>query len=99
MFNVIPSRLTTHSQWLTGLADDIAAAGQKGGGVSFGVDSFGLVGQVFAGQARQTSQQAAQEIERFSELTRDLGERVDAAAQDYQDVDVHNATCLGQVRI
>ncbi|QUG99506.1 hypothetical protein HUO13_00640 [Saccharopolyspora erythraea] len=98
MFNVRPGRLTTHSQWLNGLADDIAAAGTKGNGVSFGVDSFGLVGQAFAGQARQTSQQAAAEIQKFSELTRDLGGRVAEAAKDYQDTDGNNADCLGQVR-
>lgn len=98
MFNVSPERLTTHSQWLTGLADDIAAAGKKGEGVSFGADSFGLVGQVFAGQARQTSQQAAVEIQKFSELTRELGNRVHEAAKDYQDTDSKNADGLGQVR-
>lgn len=99
MFNVMPERLTTHSQWLTGLAGDIAAAGQQGAGVSFGVDSFGLVGQLFADQARQTSQQAAAEIQKFSELTGDLGDRVSATAADYQDIDDKNSDDLGQVQI
>ncbi|GAB3298310.1 hypothetical protein GCM10027563_41570 [Parasphingorhabdus pacifica] len=66
--------------------------------MSFGTDSFGLVGQVFAGEARQTSQQAAAEIQEFSELTRDLGSRVNEAAKDYQDTDSKNADCLGQVQ-
>lgn len=98
MFEVAPERLTTHSQWLAGLADDIAAAGKKGDDVSFGVDSFGLVGQAFAGQARHVSQQAVNEIQKFSELTRDLGNRVNEAAKDYQDTDSRNAECLERVR-
>ncbi|MCA1195192.1 type VII secretion target [Saccharopolyspora sp. 6V] len=99
MFKVTPDRLSTHAQWLAGLADDIAAAGQKGAGVSFGVDSFGLVGQAFSGQARQTSQRAAEEIGKFADLTRDLGERVEATAADYRDTDVRNSEQLGQVEV
>ncbi|MBE9373423.1 hypothetical protein IQ251_03075 [Saccharopolyspora sp. HNM0983] len=98
MFNVSPDRLDTHSEWLDGLAEDIAAAGTKGDSVSFGVDTFGLVGQLFADDARQTSTQAVAELQKFAELTRDLAQRVKDTAADYRDTDSGNADALGQAQ-
>ncbi|WP_187351919.1 hypothetical protein [Allosaccharopolyspora coralli] len=83
---------------MTEFADKVAQIGEKGGGVEFGTETFGLVGQMFATEARQTSQQAAEEIKTFSERTKTLGDEVSACGQDYASTDDQNAQCLGQIQ-
>lgn len=97
MFGVVPESLSKHSEWLTDFADKIAQVGENGAGVEVGVESFGLVGQMFATEARQTSQQAAEEIKTFSERTKTLADEVGACGTDYASTDDENARCLGQI--
>ncbi|MGW1676826.1 type VII secretion target [Saccharopolyspora sp. NPDC002376] len=98
-FAVKPAALRSHSDYLSELAGKISAAADKAGGVSFGVDSFGLVGQMFAIQARETSQQAAQQISTFSERTDLLGQNVNQCAADYEGDDQRNADSIGKIEV
>lgn len=97
-FGVVPESLSKHSDWLAGMADKVANIGEKGDKVSFGVDTFGLVGQMFATEARQMSEQAVQEIQTFSERTKTLGSEVGACGSDYASTDDGNAACLGKIK-
>ncbi|MCI2418637.1 ESX-1 secretion-associated protein [Saccharopolyspora sp. K220] len=93
-FTVTPHRLATHGEYLSGLADQIDAAGKSGGGIDFGIESFGLVGQIFSLDARETSRRAAIEIGKFAEHTRKLATGVDDCAKDYRQTDDDIASCL-----
>lgn len=96
-FAVRPADLRSHSDYLSDLAEKVSAAADKANGVSFGVDSFGLVGQMFAFQARETSQQGAEQIRTFSQRTGVLGENVRACAADYESDDQRNADNIGKI--
>jgi hypothetical protein len=95
--SVTPQALSSHANYLADLAGKISDAADKGGGVSFGVDSFGLVGQMFATQARETSQQAVQQLKTFSERTDKLGEAVGDCAKAYTAEDDNQAACLAKI--
>ncbi|MGP4018519.1 type VII secretion target [Saccharopolyspora sp. 5N708] len=98
IFTVTPHHLATHGEYLNGLADRIAAAGESGGGVDFGIESFGIVGQVFSVDARETSQRAAIEIGKFAEHTRKLATGVNDCAADYRQTDDDVALCLEGIK-
>lgn len=94
---VQPQALRGHSDYLGELAGKISSAAEKGAGVSFGPDTFGLVGQAFALQARQTSQQAAEQIRAFSGSTTELGDAVGQCVETYAADDQHQAECLAKI--
>ena len=94
---VQPEALHSHAGYLAELAGKISDAAGKGGGVSFGVDSFGLVGQAFATQARTTSQQAVEQLNTFSERTDTLGQAVADCAEAYTADDADQASCLAKI--
>ncbi|GAB3678128.1 type VII secretion target [Saccharopolyspora tripterygii] len=94
---VQPQALTSHASYLSELAGKISQAASKGDAVDFGVESFGLVGQAFATQARTTSQQAVEQLNTFSDRTDKLGQAVGECATSYTADDDDQASCLGKI--
>ncbi|MFC7343770.1 type VII secretion target [Saccharopolyspora griseoalba] len=95
--SVTPQALSSHANYLSDLAGKISDAAEKGDGVSFGADSFGLVGQMFASQARETSEQAVQQLQTFSERTDKLRQAVSDCADAYTAEDDNQAACLAKI--
>ncbi|RRO18161.1 hypothetical protein EIL87_07905 [Saccharopolyspora rhizosphaerae] len=96
-FAVKPEALNAHGNYLAELAGKISDAADKGNAVSFGVESFGLVGQAFSLQARTTSERAVEQLRTFSERTEKLGEAVGACANAYTAEDSAQASCLAEI--
>lgn len=92
-----PQALNSHANYLAELAGKVSDAADKGDGVSFGVDSFGLVGQMFATQARDTSQQAVEQLKTFSERTDTLAQAIRDCANAYTAEDDNQAACLAKI--
>ncbi|EHR51522.1 Protein of unknown function (DUF2580) [Saccharomonospora marina XMU15] len=90
-FTVEPDELDTHAASLDGVAQRVQAEGERGGGIDFGIDAFGIVGQAFSTQARQTSSEAAEQIAGYAQDIRDLGTAVRAAGRAYVESDKGHA--------
>lgn len=90
-FTVEPEELDTHAASLDGVAQRVQAEGERGGGIDFGIDAFGIVGQAFSTQARQTSSGAAEQIADYAQDIRDLGTAVRAAGRAYVESDKGHA--------
>lgn len=93
-FTVEPTELRTHGGTLERVADSVDAAADQGGSVSFGIDTFGIVGQLFAGEARRVSGEAVEELRGFAEDIRSMAAGVRAAGEVYQGIDDANRNCF-----
>ncbi|WP_216216459.1 type VII secretion target [Amycolatopsis aidingensis] len=82
-FTVVTAELRTHGGSLDRVADRVAEAGEKGGSFEFGIDTFGVIGQVFSGEARRVTAEATREIADYANDIRDLAKSVRAAADQY----------------
>ncbi|RZQ65684.1 type VII secretion target [Amycolatopsis suaedae] len=86
-YTVRPGELAQHGGTVDGIAERIRGAAEKGGGFTFGIDTFGIVGQLFAGDAQRVSQEAVREMNDFAGDIRDLAGCVRQAGQLYQTSD------------
>lgn len=82
-FTVRAGEHDTHAGSLNGVADRVQQAGERGGAIDFGIDTFGIIGQAFSLQARQVSSEAAQQISRYAGDIRDLATAVRTAGATY----------------
>ncbi|WP_158890007.1 type VII secretion target [Amycolatopsis anabasis] len=82
-YTVKPEELRTHGGTLNGVADRVKGAGGKGGAMQFGIETFGIVGQLFAGDANRVSHESARQIADFAEDIRDLAAVVRGAGDLY----------------
>jgi len=86
-FKSTPEDLATHSATVTGLGERLEAAGKTGAGVDLGGETYGLIGQAFAGDVKDQITQTAEAISELASGLTDFGEGVAAAGQQYQQVD------------
>ncbi|GAB3492726.1 type VII secretion target [Amycolatopsis cihanbeyliensis] len=76
--------LATHSATMSRLGDQLGKAGEKGGGVDLGMETYGIIGQAFAGDAKEQIRQTADAISELASGLTDFGEGVKAAGENYQ---------------
>jgi hypothetical protein len=86
-FKSTPKDLATHSATVIGLGERLGKAGEKGGGVDLGGETFGIIGQAFAGSAKEQIAQTAEAIAEMASGLGDFGDGVAAAGQNYQQIE------------
>ncbi|MFP5019264.1 type VII secretion target [Pseudonocardia phyllosphaerae] len=94
---VEPERVTAHADAMTGIAGAVRAARPPDGG--FSTDAYGVIGQVFAGQASAALAQGAVAL---TDLAADLersAERLRASVQDYRLTDSRAALDLAAIEV
>lgn len=95
-FRVDPDRLRTHATQVDGHAarvTEIATAAQP-----LGLQAYGLVGQAFAGTARQTAQACSAGVASLAALVQDFGDRLRRVAEEYRATDEAAAASFRGIR-
>jgi hypothetical protein len=91
-YEVAEGELRTFANALRTTADSITASANAVRGVSYGVTTWGIVGQLFAIGARKATDEAAGKLDKGAASVRDAATGVDNSAQAYNDNDNFIAT-------
>ncbi|MCP2170013.1 type VII secretion target [Goodfellowiella coeruleoviolacea] len=94
-FDVVPDELRTFASGLKDRGGQVGEVATAADGVSLGVDTFGVIGQIFVGSAKQAAGEAAAGLKALSETLADDGDNTNATADTYADTDDGNASGLG----
>lgn len=86
-FEVQEAELRAFATALRGTADKLGAAAGAVRGVSYGVTTWGIVGQLFSIAARKATGEAADQLDRGAGSVREAATGVDHTAQSYVDTD------------
>ncbi|MFD2396413.1 WXG100 family type VII secretion target [Prauserella oleivorans] len=73
-FTSTPEDLATHSATVKALGDRLAKAADTGRGVELGGETYGIIGQAFAGDAKEQIAQTAEAISEMAAGLTDFGE-------------------------
>ncbi|MFC4001413.1 type VII secretion target [Prauserella oleivorans] len=95
-FTSTPEDLATHSATVKALGDRLAKAADTGRGVELGGETYGIIGQAFAGDAKEQIAQTAEAISEMAAGLTDFGEGVAAAGRNYQKVEDEIKELLGK---
>lgn len=86
-FKSSPEDLRTHSATVIRVGEDLSAAGDKGASVDLGIETYGIIGQAFSGNAKEQITQTANAIKDMGSGLTTFGEGVQAAGDAYQQAD------------
>ncbi|QUQ67922.1 type VII secretion target [Kutzneria sp. CA-103260] len=85
------SELHTHAKNVDSIAEQVANCAKTAQGIDFGLDTFGVVGQVFAAFIKPNSQQQAANLNSAVDAVRGVSKNLDATADIYEQSDSDNA--------
>lgn len=91
-YAVVEGELRTFANSLRSTADKLSASANAVRGVSYGVTTWGIVGQLFSIGARKATGEAAEKLDKGAASVRDAATGVDNSAQTYADTDTFIAT-------
>lgn len=94
-FEVAEGELRTYANALRGTADKLGASAGAVRGVSYGVTTWGILGQPFAWSTRGHTDDAANQVDKGATSVRDTATGVDNTAQTYVDTDGSISTRFG----
>lgn len=86
-FESTPEDLATHSATVDRLGDRLSKVGDTGSNVELGMETYGIIGQLFSSGAREEIAQTAEAIKEMGTGLSDFGEGVKAAGDSYQQVE------------
>ncbi|WP_199434941.1 hypothetical protein [Qaidamihabitans albus] len=86
-FKSTPEDLATHSATVDKLGERLTKAGETGGGVDLGIETYGIIGQAFSGDAREQIAETAEAIKEMGSGLTDFGEGVKAAGEHYRQIE------------
>ncbi|PXY27537.1 hypothetical protein [Prauserella muralis] len=86
-FESTPEDLATHAATVDRLGDRLTKVGETGAGVDLGIETYGIIGQMFSGGARDEITQTSDAIKEMGTGLSDFGEGVKAAGQQYAKVE------------
>jgi uncharacterized protein YukE len=82
--------LDTHATIVDGLGTRVRAAGEKGAGADLGIETYGIIGQMFNGQVSESIAQTGRAV---AEISTALGHTADGlreSAENYYMVEQDN---------
>jgi hypothetical protein len=91
-YAVAEGELRAFANSLRSTADKLNASANAVRGVSYGVTTWGIVGQLFSIGARKATGEAAEKLDKGAESIRDAAKGTDNSAQAYVDNDTFIAT-------
>jgi hypothetical protein len=94
-FEVAEGELRTFANSLRGMADKLAGSAGAVRGVSYGITTWGIVGQPFAWATKDKTNDAAGQVDKGATSVRDTATGVDNTAQTYVDTDGSISTRFG----
>ncbi|MFF5991551.1 hypothetical protein [Prauserella flavalba] len=95
-FESTPEDLATHSATVDRLGDRLTQIGTTGADVDLGMETYGIIGQVFSLGARAEIQQTSDAIKEMGTGLSDFGEGVKAAGEQYQLIEQEIQELLGK---
>lgn len=90
-YKVDPGELGNHAKSLEDVAKQVGKAAEKGAGVSFGMDTFGIIGQIFAGESERLATEAVGSMNEFAEGVQGAADGVRSAGEYYAGMDTDAA--------
>lgn len=86
-FSSTPGDLATHSSTVSRLGKQLQDAANTGRNVELGGETYGIIGQAFAGNVKDEIAQTAEAIADLAAGLTDFGEGVSHAGQHYQQIE------------
>ncbi|SFP98991.1 Excreted virulence factor EspC, type VII ESX diderm [Amycolatopsis arida] len=86
-FKSTPEDLATHSATVKRLGEQLSGAATTGRGVDLGGETYGIIGQAFAGDVKEQITQTADAIDELASGLSDFGDGVESAGQQYQRIE------------
>lgn len=86
-FKSTPEDLATHSATVTNLGDRLGKAAATGTGVDLGGETYGVIGQAFAGDVKEQIAQTGEAINELANGLSEFGEGVASAGQHYEQIE------------
>ncbi len=83
-FKSTPEDLETHSGTVRGLGDRLSKAAETGRNVELGGETYGLIGQAFAGEAKAQISETADAISEMATGLTDFADGIASAGQNYR---------------
>ncbi|MCT2581546.1 ESX-1 secretion-associated protein [Actinophytocola gossypii] len=90
-FEMVPDDVTSHAGNVDGLAGELTKAGQKGGGVDLGVETYGIIGQAFSLHARASIASVGCSISELATALPEIADALRDCADTTRETDEHHA--------
>ncbi|OLF14511.1 hypothetical protein BLA60_02245 [Actinophytocola xinjiangensis] len=93
---MVPADVTGHAGSVDGFGTALSAAGAKGAGVDLGIETYGIIGQVFSGSARVQIAMTGNSISEMASSLPDIADALRDCADSTTQTDDEHASLFEQ---
>jgi uncharacterized protein YukE len=97
-FEMVPEDVISHAGAVDGLAGDLRAAGDQGGGVDLGVETYGIIGQAFSVHARLSIADMGRSIAEMASALPEIAAALRDTADSTRETDGQHADLFDKYR-
>ena len=90
-FQMVPEDVVSHAGAVDGLSGDLRAAGELGGDVDLGVETYGIIGQAFSVHARLSIADMGKAIDEMASALPDIADALRDCADSTRETDSRHA--------
>lgn len=97
-FEMVPEDVISHAGNVDGLASEVKAAGELGGNVDLGIETYGIIGQAFSVHARLSIADMGKSIAEMASALPEIADALRDCADSTRETDDHHASLFDQYR-
>ncbi len=97
-FEMVPEDVVSHAGAVEGIAGDLRAAGERGGGVDLGIETYGIIGQAFSVHARLSIADMGRSIGELASALPEIADALRDCADSTRETDQHHASLFDKYK-
>jgi hypothetical protein len=95
-FEIVPADVIAHAGAVEGLSGELTKAGEQGAGVDLGIETYGIIGQLFSGKVRTAIDDMGEAIAELASALPDIADALRDCADSTRETDEHHANLFDQ---